>query len=120
MLSGAGIPPPNPPKSASLRGRADTTNHALPCSRIGGCEHQGARARVERVKCGFWLQGTACSSMNTMLNSLAALIRACLIPLMQWGLPDSAGHYLDLLSAVLGLALFSIGYLWHAIAPIKR
>jgi hypothetical protein len=43
-----------------------------------------------------------------------------LVPLMQWGLPDSAGHYLDLLSAVLGLALFSIGYLWHAIAPIKR
>ena len=43
-----------------------------------------------------------------------------LVPLMQWRLPDSAGHYLDLLSAVLGLALFSIGYLWHAIASIKR
>jgi hypothetical protein len=43
-----------------------------------------------------------------------------LVPWMQWGLPNSAGHYLDLLSAVLGLALFSIGYLWHAIAPIKR
>jgi hypothetical protein len=42
-----------------------------------------------------------------------------LVPWMQWGLPNSAGHYIDLLSAILGLVLFPIGYLWHAIAPIK-
>jgi hypothetical protein len=82
MLSGAGIPPPNPPKSASLRGRADTTNHALPCSRIGGCEHQGARARAERVKCGFWLQGTV-QQHEHQLNSLAALIPAYLLLLVR-------------------------------------
>jgi uncharacterized membrane protein len=35
-------------------------------------------------------------------------------PSMRWGLEDSFGHYLDLSSAVLGLTLFSIGYLLHA------
>ena len=38
-----------------------------------------------------------------------------LVPWMQWGLPNGAGHYLDLASAVLGLVLFPIGYLWRAI-----
>ncbi len=35
---------------------------------------------------------------------------------MQWGLEDSFGHYLDLSSAILGLTLFPIGYLLHALA----
>ena len=39
-----------------------------------------------------------------------------LVPWIQWGLPNSAGHYLDLASAVLGLVLFPIGYLWRAIS----
>ena len=34
---------------------------------------------------------------------------------VQCGLPDSAGHYLDLVSAVFCLVLFPIGYLWQAI-----
>ena len=34
-----------------------------------------------------------------------------LFPSMHWGLQDSAGHYLDLVSAILGLALFPMGYL---------
>ena len=38
-----------------------------------------------------------------------------LVPWMRWGLPNSAGHYLDLVSAVLGLVLFPIVYLWRAI-----
>ena len=37
-----------------------------------------------------------------------------LFPSMHWGLPHSAGHYLDFWSAVLGLALFLIGYLLRA------
>ena len=37
-------------------------------------------------------------------------------PWMQWGMEHSAGHYLDLTSAVLGLTLFPVGYLLHAIA----
>jgi hypothetical protein len=39
-----------------------------------------------------------------------------LLPWMDWGLRRSSGHYLDLGSAVLGLTLFPIGYLWHAVA----
>jgi len=35
---------------------------------------------------------------------------------MGWGLQHSVGHYLDLFGAVLGLTLFPIGYLWHALA----
>ena len=34
---------------------------------------------------------------------------------MHWGDADSFGHYLDLSSAVLGLTLFPIGYLLHAL-----
>src|SRR5258708_10106261 len=34
---------------------------------------------------------------------------------MHWGLEDSVGHYLDLSSVVLGLTLFRIGYLLHAL-----
>jgi hypothetical protein len=35
---------------------------------------------------------------------------------MHWGLEDSVGHYLDLWSAVLGLTLFPIGYLFHVLS----
>src|SRR5437016_14275757 len=38
-----------------------------------------------------------------------------LLPWMQWGSNHSVGHYLDLGSAVLGLTLFPIGYLLHAL-----
>jgi hypothetical protein len=34
---------------------------------------------------------------------------------MHWGLEHSLGHYLDFWSAVLGLTLFPIGYLLHAL-----
>lgn len=39
-----------------------------------------------------------------------------LISWMRWGLEDSAGHYLDLGGAVLGLTLFPIGRLTHALS----
>jgi hypothetical protein len=32
---------------------------------------------------------------------------------VKWGQSTSVGHYLDLWSAVLGLTLFPIGYLWR-------
>jgi hypothetical protein len=38
-----------------------------------------------------------------------------LFPGMQWGGEHSVGHYLDFWSAVLGLTLFPIGYLLHAL-----
>ena len=39
-----------------------------------------------------------------------------MFPWMHWGVEDSLGHYLDLSSAVLGLALFPTGYLLHTLA----
>jgi hypothetical protein len=36
-------------------------------------------------------------------------------PRMDWGSQNSVGHYLDLLSAILGFTLFSLGYLIHAV-----
>jgi hypothetical protein len=33
-----------------------------------------------------------------------------LLPSMGWGLPNSAGHYLDLCSAIIGLILLPLGY----------
>ncbi len=39
-----------------------------------------------------------------------------LFPWMHWGLERSVGHYLDLGSATVGLILFPLGYLCHAIA----
>ena len=38
-----------------------------------------------------------------------------LFPGMHWGLEHSAGHYVDLAAAVLGLALFPVGYLLQAL-----
>jgi len=40
-----------------------------------------------------------------------------LFPWMHWGLEQSVGHYLDFWSAVLGLTLFPVGYLFHALLP---
>ena len=34
------------------------------------------------------------------------------LPMMGWGFPDSPGHYLDLLSAILGLIVLPLGYLF--------
>ena len=38
-----------------------------------------------------------------------------LFPWMQWGQVQSIGHYVDLVGALLGLILFPIGYLLHAL-----
>jgi hypothetical protein len=38
-----------------------------------------------------------------------------LFPWMHWGVKHSVGHYLDFWSAVLGLTLFPMGYLFHAL-----
>jgi len=38
-----------------------------------------------------------------------------LFPWMHWGREDSFGHYLDFGSAVLGVTLFPVGYLLHAL-----
>jgi hypothetical protein len=50
---------------------------------------------------------------------VVALAHLCegigLFRFMNWGMEHSADHYLELRSAVLGLTLFPVGYLLHAI-----
>jgi len=63
-----------------------------------------ARARTGYAAC--WLAGTACLGI-VVLTHLAEGMRW--LPTMRWGQPDSAGHYLDLTSAFLGVMLLGIG-----------
>ena len=56
--------------------------------------------------------GTGCLVVVVLTHVSEALH---LFPWMHWGLEHSAGHYLDLSSAVLGLTFFPLGYLFHAI-----
>jgi hypothetical protein len=58
------------------------------------------------------LLGAGCLVVVALTHVAEALH---LLPLMHWGLDHSVGHYLDFWSAVLGLTLFPIGYLLHAL-----
>jgi len=55
---------------------------------------------------------------------VVALVHLCeathLFPRMNWGAEQSAGHYLDLLSAISGLVLFPTGYFLYAITVPRR
>jgi hypothetical protein len=63
---------------------------------------------------GSFLQllGAGCLLMVVLTHLCEALH---LFPWMHWGRERSVGHYLDLWNAVLGLTLFPIGYLLHAL-----
>jgi hypothetical protein len=66
------------------------------------------------------LLGAGCLVLVVLTHLSEALH---LFPSMNWGLEDSAGHYLDLGSAVLGLTLFPVGYLFHTLQserPARR
>jgi hypothetical protein len=67
---------------------------------------------------GSFLQplGAGCLVMVVLTHICEALH---LFPWMHWGAEHSVGHYLDLGSAVLGLTLFPIGYLLHALTKRK-
>jgi len=55
---------------------------------------------------------------------VVVLVHLCeanhVFPWMNWGAEQSAGHYLDLLSAIPGLVLFPTGYLLYAIRVARR
>ena len=52
-----------------------------------------------------------CCLIIVVLTHVAERLQ--LLPSMGWGLPDSPGHYLDLISAVAGVALLLVaGVLW--------
>ncbi len=56
--------------------------------------------------------GTGCLAIVVLTHICEAL---GLFPWMHLGLKHSAGHYLDFWSCVLGLTLFPVGYLFHAL-----
>ena len=58
----------------------------------------------------FELFGAACLMLVVMAHVCEAL---GLFPWMHWGLERSPGHYLDLVSAIVGLTLFLIGLSIH-------
>ena len=60
--------------------------------------------------------GLACLAM-VVLTHIAEKLHV--LPNMGWGLPDSPGHYLDLVSAILGCTLLLIGLVLGAAARIS-
>ena len=69
-------------------------------------------SKARTVSTLLQLVGAGCLTVVVLTHICEAFD---LVPWMQWGLPNSVGHYLDLASAVLGLVLFPVGYLWRSI-----
>jgi hypothetical protein len=61
--------------------------------------------------------GAACLAV-VILTHVAE--RFDLFPSMGWGLPHSPGHYLDLISAILGCILLTIGFFGNALMRRKN
>jgi hypothetical protein len=72
----------------------------------------GAVAWFLRVYSLLQLLGAGCLVVVVLAHVSEALH---LFPWMHWGLENSTGHCLDLARAILGLALFPIGYLLQAL-----
>jgi hypothetical protein len=63
------------------------------------------------------LFGLACLLM-VVLTHVAETFH--IFPAMGWGLPNSMGHYLDLVSAILGAALLLLGFAIDALTRRKN
>jgi hypothetical protein len=74
-------------------------------------------SRGKTLRSFLQLLGAGCLVMVAFTHVSEALR---LFPWMHWGLENSAGHYLDFCSAVLGLTLFPIGYLLDALQREQR
>src|SRR5262249_7694100 len=64
----------------------------------------------------FQFLGAACL-MLVVLTHVAEAFQW--VPWMHWGDDQSIGHYVDVASGVLGIALFPLGYLLHALSCSK-
>jgi hypothetical protein len=63
------------------------------------------------------LAGSACMFI-VVLTHVAE--KFSIFPAMGWGLPNSVGHYLDLVSAVLGVTLLLLGFMAGALTRRKN
>jgi hypothetical protein len=68
--------------------------------------------RAKTVASFLQLVGAGCLVVVVLAHVCEALH---LFPWMRWGLEHSVGHYLNFWSGVLGLTLFPLGYLFHAL-----
>jgi hypothetical protein len=73
--------------------------------------------RQRSVSSFLQLIGAACLTI-VVLTHVAEALR--LFPSMHWGRPHSLGHYVDFGSAVIAVALFPVGYLFHALSVARR
>ena len=69
----------------------------------------------------IWLRRKSTSSIFQLLGATALVVVLAhvfetlrVFPRIGWGSQNSVGHCLDLLCAILGVTLFSLGYLIHA------
>lgn len=69
-------------------------------------------SRQKTLWCLLQLLGAGCLVVVALTHVCEALQW---FPWMQWGRENSAGHYVDLLSAALALTLFPTGYLLQAL-----
>jgi hypothetical protein len=67
----------------------------------------------ERTACSLLQLVGAGSVIVVVLTHVSEALH--IFPKMGWGLENSPGHYLDLCSATLGLTMFPLGYLLHAV-----
>jgi hypothetical protein len=58
------------------------------------------------LPCALIIGAVACFAVVVLTHAAEAFH---IFPAMGWGLPNSAGHYLDLVSAVLGCTLLALG-----------
>jgi len=71
----------------------------------------------------MWLRGKTLFQFMQLFGAgclvVVVLTHLCealrLFPTMHWGRQHSAGHYVDLAAAVLGVGLFPLGYLLQAL-----
>lgn len=68
--------------------------------------------RAKNAATAMQLAGSGCLVLVAVFHIFEALD---LLPQMGWGQEGSVGHYLDMACAVLGLSLFTIGYLLGAV-----
>jgi hypothetical protein len=69
--------------------------------------------RRRNVSAFLQLAGAACLVVVVLPHVADALH---VFPLMQWGEPDSIGHYLDLSSAALGVSLLALAVILRVVS----